>query len=107
MNAARSAFVLLRKRDVKALEFAINSEDSFFQYFPRLASAALIYSKMSAIREFHGRFEEIDLLQLPNYRIYLKLMIDGTPSKPFSAGTLPPPTPTFESHAQVVITTRP
>jgi type IV secretory pathway TraG/TraD family ATPase VirD4 len=42
-------------------------------------------------REFNGRFEEIDLLQLPNYRIYLKLMIDGTPSKSFSAATLAPP----------------
>jgi type IV secretory pathway TraG/TraD family ATPase VirD4 len=41
-------------------------------------------------REFHERFKEIDLLQLPNYRIYLKLMIDGSPSTPFSAITLPP-----------------
>jgi type IV secretory pathway TraG/TraD family ATPase VirD4 len=40
------------------------------------------------VREFHERFAEIDLLQMPNYRIYLKLMIDGTPSKPFSAVTL-------------------
>jgi hypothetical protein len=40
------------------------------------------------IREFNGRFEEIDLLQLPNYHIYIKLMIDGTPSTPFSALTL-------------------
>jgi len=43
------------------------------------------------VREFHERFGEIDLLQLPNYRIYLKLMIDGTPSRPFSAATLAPP----------------
>jgi type IV secretory pathway TraG/TraD family ATPase VirD4 len=42
------------------------------------------------VREFHERFAEVDLLQLPNYRIYLKLMIDGTPSKPFSAVTLEP-----------------
>jgi type IV secretory pathway TraG/TraD family ATPase VirD4 len=41
-------------------------------------------------REFSGRFDEIDLLQLPNYRVYLKLMIDGTPSTPFSATTLAP-----------------
>jgi Type IV secretion-system coupling protein DNA-binding domain len=34
-------------------------------------------------REFAGSLEEIDLLQLPNHRIYLKLMIDGEPSKPF------------------------
>jgi hypothetical protein len=42
------------------------------------------------VREFAEEFEEIDLLQLPNYRIYLKLMIDGAPSRPFSATTLPP-----------------
>ncbi|UEM12427.1 hypothetical protein J4G43_049945 [Bradyrhizobium barranii subsp. barranii] len=42
------------------------------------------------VREFHERFAEVDLLQLPNYRIYLKLMIDGTPSTPFSAVTLAP-----------------
>jgi type IV secretory pathway TraG/TraD family ATPase VirD4 len=41
-------------------------------------------------REFHEVFEEIDLLQLPNHRIYLKLMIDGTPSMPFSAVTEQP-----------------
>jgi hypothetical protein len=29
------------------------------------------------VREFVDRFEQIDLMQLPNYRIYLKLMIDG------------------------------
>jgi hypothetical protein len=42
------------------------------------------------IQEFHEQFGSIDLLQLPNYRIYIKLMIDGTPSKPFSAGTVAP-----------------
>ena len=42
------------------------------------------------VREFHERFETADFLQLPNYRIYLKLMIDGTPSAPFSAATLAP-----------------
>lgn len=41
-------------------------------------------------REFQERFNEVDLLQLPNYRIYLKLMIDGMPSLPFSAVTLDP-----------------
>jgi hypothetical protein len=44
-------------------------------------------------REFQPRFDELDLLQLPNYSIYLKLMIDGTPSLPFSAVTLGPGTP--------------
>src|SRR5258708_39354624 len=45
------------------------------------------------VREFQPKFEELDLLRLPNYRIYLKLMIDGTPSKPFSATTLAPASP--------------
>jgi len=29
-----------------------------------------------------------DYVNLPNYHIYLKLMIDGKPSKPFSARTI-------------------
>lgn len=31
-----------------------------------------------------------DLVNLPNYTIYLKLMVDGITSRPFSAKTLPP-----------------
>lgn len=42
------------------------------------------------VREFLGRFTELDLMQIPNHRIYVKLMINGTPSLPFSATTLPP-----------------
>jgi hypothetical protein len=40
-------------------------------------------------REFYPEFSEADLTNLPNYYIYLKLMIDGLTSKPFSAETLP------------------
>jgi len=40
-------------------------------------------------KEFQPKFEVEDLLNLPNRTIYLKLMIDDTPSKPFSAWTLP------------------
>ena len=39
-------------------------------------------------REFQPKFETIDLLNLPNHHIYLKLMIDGAPSQPFSATSL-------------------
>jgi len=45
------------------------------------------------VQEFHERYEKLDFLQLPNHRIYVKLMIDGTPSKPFSATTLAPTAP--------------
>jgi hypothetical protein len=40
--------------------------------------------------EFHPVFDETDLTNLPNHHIYLRLMIDGITSKPFSAVTLPP-----------------
>lgn len=39
-------------------------------------------------REFSPVFKEADIINLPNYRIYLKLMIDGVASKAFSADTL-------------------
>lgn len=38
-------------------------------------------------REFQPAFDVEDLLNLPNRNFYLKLMIDGTPSRPFSART--------------------
>ena len=41
------------------------------------------------------QFEEMvsvkDILSLPKYHAYFRLMIDGIPSKPFSVSTLPPP----------------
>jgi type IV secretory pathway TraG/TraD family ATPase VirD4 len=40
-------------------------------------------------REFDPVFTGTDVLTLPNYHIYLKLLVDGEPSKPFSATTLP------------------
>lgn len=40
-------------------------------------------------REFEPVFSAADLANIPNHDIYLKLMIDGTPSKPFSATSLP------------------
>src|SRR5680860_41922 len=41
-------------------------------------------------KEFEPEFTTQDLVNLPNYNIYLKLMIDGVSSRPFSATTLPP-----------------
>ncbi len=39
--------------------------------------------------EFSPEFSAQDLIELPNYEICLKLMIDGKASRPFSAQTLP------------------
>lgn len=41
-------------------------------------------------KEFTPEYLENDLVNLPNYNVYLKLMIDGVASHPFSASTLPP-----------------
>jgi hypothetical protein len=41
-------------------------------------------------REFEPKFAGVDVLNLPNYHIYLKLLVDGEPSKSFSAVTLAP-----------------
>ena len=41
-------------------------------------------------KEFDPEFTPQDLVNLPNYKAYLKLMIDGVTSRPFSAKTLPP-----------------
>jgi hypothetical protein len=41
-------------------------------------------------KEFFPVFTEDDLLNLTKYNVYLKLMIDGVASEPFSAVTLPP-----------------
>ncbi len=55
-------------------------------------------------REFTPTFTEADLVNLSKYHVYIKLLIDGTASKPFSAQTLPPPplpaSPLFEEIIQ-------
>ena len=39
-------------------------------------------------KEFYPLFDVQDLVNLPNYEIYLRLMIDGMPSVPFNAKTI-------------------
>ncbi|MCL5104048.1 MAG: type IV secretion system DNA-binding domain-containing protein [Armatimonadetes bacterium] len=53
-------------------------------------------------REFQPVFDMFDLIALPNYCIYLKLMIDGATSKPFSARTLPPPSMTSSYKREII-----
>jgi|SRR5579862_2467411 len=63
------------------LSFRVGSEDARF-----------------LVKEFAPEFEEADLINLPNYQIYLKLMVNGVTSRPFSATTLPLP----EAHSSRV-----
>ncbi|MCO6509567.1 MAG: type IV secretion system DNA-binding domain-containing protein [Aridibacter famidurans] len=41
-------------------------------------------------REFSSDIEAKEFTNLPNHRVYLRMMIDGRVSKPFNARTLPP-----------------
>ncbi len=47
-------------------------------------------------KEFGPEFMATDLVNLPKYNIYVKLMIDGISGRPFSAETLPPLDPPKE-----------
>lgn len=57
-------------------------------------------------REFHPVFSANDLLTLPPYTVYLKLMIDGMASKAFSAVTLPAQSATTDSQNRVIALSR-
>jgi hypothetical protein len=56
--------------------------------------------------EFSPVFDETDLVNLANYHIYLKLMINGVTSRPFSAITLPPPKVKTSHKAKVIEASR-
>ncbi|MEK7625357.1 MAG: type IV secretion system DNA-binding domain-containing protein [Patescibacteria group bacterium] len=57
-------------------------------------------------KEFIPTFIEEDLVNLPKFQVYLKLMIDGVASKPFSATTLAPINITTDSMEKVVRVSR-
>ncbi len=57
-------------------------------------------------KEFTPVFLEEDLVNLPKFQIFLKLMIDGVSSSPFSAMTLPPLASPTESLEKVVRVSR-
>ncbi|HOK00439.1 MAG TPA: type IV secretion system DNA-binding domain-containing protein [Candidatus Pacearchaeota archaeon] len=54
-------------------------------------------------KEFLPVFTAQDLVNLPKYHIYLKLMINGIAAKPFSAVTLPPFEKPLESNKEKII----
>ena len=57
-------------------------------------------------KEFSPIFTEEDLINLPKYNVYLKLMIDGVASRPFSAITLPPVGTLTDSAEKVIKVSR-
>ena len=57
--------------------------------------------------EFEPEFTMQELVDLPKYNVYLKLMIDGVVSRPFNASTLPPfPLPRKSYRKEIIISSR-
>lgn len=54
-------------------------------------------------KEFMPEFVGADMVNLAKYNIYMKLMIDGISSRPFSAHTLPPPPKPERSYRAEII----
>ncbi len=54
-------------------------------------------------KEFLPQFNAQDLVNLAKYNIYVKLLIDGVASKPFSAETLAPPKMPAQSYKDVIL----
>jgi hypothetical protein len=63
--------------------------------FGNVGSIASFQVGSEDAEELSKQFEEAilpkDILGLPKYHAYMRLMVDGMPSKPFSVSTLPPP----------------
>ncbi|MBD3311177.1 MAG: type IV secretion system DNA-binding domain-containing protein [Candidatus Magasanikbacteria bacterium] len=58
------------------------------------------------VREFTPTFTEDDIVNLAKFHIFLKLMIDGVASQPFSAVTMPPIGSPTESKEKVIKVSR-
>ncbi len=54
-------------------------------------------------KEFMPEFNQQDLVNLAKANIYIKLMIDGVASRPFSAETMPPPQPPLTSRKDDIV----
>jgi Type IV secretion-system coupling protein DNA-binding domain len=80
----------LSQLDVQVRDAILGNVGTIIAFRIGLPDAELLES------EFFPDFRATDLINLPNYHIYLKLMIDGRVSSPFSAVTVPP-SPTNKS----------
>ncbi|HOB89733.1 MAG TPA: type IV secretory system conjugative DNA transfer family protein, partial [Candidatus Colwellbacteria bacterium] len=54
-------------------------------------------------KEFLPEFEDKDLVNLSNWHAYIKMIIDGAPSRPFSIQNLPPALKPKESFSELIV----
>ena len=53
-------------------------------------------------QQFSPVFEERDLINIPNYQAYLRVLADGTPKRPFSISAMPPPEVSYARVAELM-----
>lgn len=74
----------LGQLDPKVSDAVLGNVGTIIAFRVGLADAEIL------AQEFYPAFSAADLASLPNHRIYLRLMINGAVSRPFSAETIPP-----------------
>jgi len=80
---------LTRQLDEETLNAVLGNCGTLIAYRVGSDDAALL---APAFSKFPGQLKPQDLTNLPNYTAYARLLVDGTPSNPFSVSMLPPPT---------------
>ena len=72
----------LRQLDLQVRDAILGNVGTFMTFRLGLTDAEII------AKEFYPVFSAKDLINLPTYHIYLRLMVDGVVSHPFSAETV-------------------
>ena len=72
----------LRQLDPQVREAILGNIGTFISFRVGVSDALILE------REFSPEISALDLMRLPNYHIYLKLMVEGVVSSPFSGQTL-------------------
>jgi hypothetical protein len=88
--------------EVRKYKVSLFLTHQFLEQLPKDVSSAILGNAATIIcfrigtqdakvmsEEFYPVFSTDDFISLPQYHIYLKLLIDGSASRPFSATTLP------------------
>lgn len=76
---------LIHEQNVKVKDAVFGNVGTFIAFRTGAEDVTFLEEK-----QFGPDIVAADLLNLANYNVYLRLMIDGVPSRPFSAATLPP-----------------
>src|SRR5437667_3617584 len=90
---------LTRQLDAATYHAVIGNCGTLLAFRVGLEDAELL---APAFSKHSGQLSAGDLCNLPNYTAFVRLLIDGHPSRPFSLQTLPPNSVADEERAEIV-----